>query len=626
MGVVYQAHQTKLDRVVALKVLPAQAGQDPAFAERFTREARALAKLNHPNILTIYDFGQAEGHSYFVMEFVDGVNLRQRLRVGRLHPQEALGIVAQICDALQFAHDVGIVHRDIKPENILLDKTGRVKIADFGIAKLLARKSADYTLTGPMQVVGTLHYMAPEQLENPLGLDHRADIYSLGVMFYEMLTGELPLGRFEPPSRKAPVDPRLDEIVLRTLERDPGRRYQRIGDLKSALAGVVGRQGPHPLQADTAPYQAPAPAAGPPPPPRAPSRSFDVGYQLGSFLATTSGWAIIFCLLGAVAGILPWATLSVLRQSSVRGAHEFVLGIAGWQGVLTTTIFLVLALILILTTRFAAPVPRWRSLLLAAAGAAVVGAAWNYASSIFVQDLELLKMVQSRSATTRVVGLEGSYLAAGQVFTMIFGTGLLFLTALQMRGRRVRRRRRGAVARFLGSSTGWAIVFCLLGTVAVLMPWAVVRLNGNLTPMQGIQTRWDYICGFNIWPGNLTMTLFLAMALYLLITTDFARPPSLARALLLFGIGLAVVLITGLFVSWVSAQDPVFEEWFRPWNPRQRILSWSVEDGPGEFIALIFGAGLLFLGTIQLRAVLLRAPEKPVPRPPSNPSLADAAE
>src|SRR5262249_33439919 len=151
---------------------------------------------------------------YLLMEFVDGVNLRQLIRTGKLPPQEALKIVPQVCEALQFAHDEGVVHRDIKPENILLDKKGRVKIADFGIAKMLGRKPAEYTLTGPWQVVGTLHYMAPEQMEKPLTVDHRADIYSLGVVFYEMLTGELPLGRFVPPSQKVQVDIRLDEVVL----------------------------------------------------------------------------------------------------------------------------------------------------------------------------------------------------------------------------------------------------------------------------------------------------------------------------------------------------------------------------------------------------------------------------
>ena len=147
MGAVYKARQKNLDRIVALKVIPPEAAKDPAFAERFTREARALARLNHPNIVTVYDFGQAGDVYYLLMEYVDGVNLRHALQASRLQPHEALAIVPQICDALQYAHDQGVVHRDIKPENILLDRSGRVKIADFGLAKLLGKGPDDFTLT-----------------------------------------------------------------------------------------------------------------------------------------------------------------------------------------------------------------------------------------------------------------------------------------------------------------------------------------------------------------------------------------------------------------------------------------------------------------------------------------------
>ena len=157
-----------------------------------------LAALNHPNIVTIYDFGQAGGFYYLLMEFVDGLNLRQLLRTRKFTPEEALAIVPTLCDALQFAHDRGIVHRDIKPENLLLDKTGKVKVADFGIAKMLGMAkdgrvgatAAPETVT--QSAVGTPSYSAPEQKTDPQRVDNRADIYSLGVVFYEMLTGELP--------------------------------------------------------------------------------------------------------------------------------------------------------------------------------------------------------------------------------------------------------------------------------------------------------------------------------------------------------------------------------------------------------------------------------------------------
>lgn len=239
MGAVYKARQKQLDRIVALKVLPAEVGQDATFAERFTREACSLAKLNHPQIVSVYDFGQTkEGLYYFIMEFLDGANLRQVMRAGQLKPQEALAIVPQICEALQYAHEEGIVHRDIKPENILLDKKGRVKIADFGLAKLLDRPATMYTLTDPAQKMGTPHYMAPEQIEHPHDVDHRADIYSLGVVFYEMLTGELPLGRFAPPSQKVRMDVRLDEVVLKTLEKEPERRYQHASEVKTDVETI----------------------------------------------------------------------------------------------------------------------------------------------------------------------------------------------------------------------------------------------------------------------------------------------------------------------------------------------------------------------------------------------------
>lgn len=239
MGAVYKARQPTLDRLVALKVLPPAMADGPGFAERFNREARALARLNHPNIVTVYDFGKVGALHYIAMEFVDGTNLREVERAGKLTPEQALAIVPQICEALQFAHNEGVVHRDIKPENLLLDKKGRLKITDFGIAKIIGLPVGKTSLTGAKDVVGTPHYMSPEQIEKPQTVDHRTDIYSLGVVFYEMLTGELPLGRFQPPSRKVHVDVRLDEIVLRTLEKEPERRYQQAGEVKTQVETIA---------------------------------------------------------------------------------------------------------------------------------------------------------------------------------------------------------------------------------------------------------------------------------------------------------------------------------------------------------------------------------------------------
>lgn len=252
MGAVYRARQPGLDRLVAIKVLPPESTTATGFPERFAREARALARLNHPNIVGIYDFGRTAELHFFIMEYVDGVNLRELKRGGRLSAREALQIVPQMCDALQFAHDEGIVHRDIKPENVMVDKRGRVKITDFGLAKLLGKEPENLQLTGAADVMGTPHYMAPEQLDKPRQVDHRADIYSLGVVFYELLTGELPIGKFAPPSRRVEVDVRLDEVVLHTLEREPDRRYQHASDVKSDVETIRLNPGAPPPMTDRA--------------------------------------------------------------------------------------------------------------------------------------------------------------------------------------------------------------------------------------------------------------------------------------------------------------------------------------------------------------------------------------
>jgi hypothetical protein len=255
MGAVYRARQPRLNRCVALKILARGRATDAAFAERFTREAQALARLSHPGIVAVHDFGEAGGHYFLLMEFVDGANLRQVLAEQKLAPAEALAIVPQICEALQYAHHQGVVHRDIKPENILLDQQGRVKIADFGIAKLLGTEAQARHLTGDKDVIGTPHYMAPEQIEKPQTVDHRADIYSLGVVFYEMLTGELPLGKFQPPSRKVQVDVRLDEVVLHALEKEPSRRYQHANQVKTDVEAIAGTP-PHPPATTSSPVLA----------------------------------------------------------------------------------------------------------------------------------------------------------------------------------------------------------------------------------------------------------------------------------------------------------------------------------------------------------------------------------
>jgi serine/threonine protein kinase len=247
MGRVYKVMQPGLGRVAALKVMMPELAKDPSFVERFTREGRALARLQHPNIVSVFDIGETRGYCWLLMEYVDGVNLRQVMQSGSLSPKDALQIIPGVCAALEYAHGQGVLHRDIKPENILLDGSGRVKIADFGVAKLSEVEGRRVTLTVSGSSLGTPAYMAPEQIERPQDVDHRADIYSLGVVFYEMLTGELPLGRFPAPSETKGVDPRFDNVVFRTLEKQRERRYQTAGEMKTQVEQVRGAEGPPPM-------------------------------------------------------------------------------------------------------------------------------------------------------------------------------------------------------------------------------------------------------------------------------------------------------------------------------------------------------------------------------------------
>jgi hypothetical protein len=252
MGAVFRARQRNLDRTVAVKVLLPPPGEVAGWGDRFRREAQALARLQHPGIVTVHDYGQAGELAWLVMELVEGTNLRTLLDEGHLQPSEALAIVPPVCEALQYAHDRGIVHRDVKPENVLLDLDGRVKLVDFGLAKLTANDP--HNLTRSDQAMGTPRYMAPEQLERPLDVDHRADIFSLGVVLYEMLTGQVPAGVVEPPSRKVGSDVRLDQVVMRALQREPAQRYQSAAELETGVRQIepraaAGPVGPRPREA-----------------------------------------------------------------------------------------------------------------------------------------------------------------------------------------------------------------------------------------------------------------------------------------------------------------------------------------------------------------------------------------
>ena len=265
MGEVWRARDTRLDREVAIKVLPASFAQDVDRLRRFKQEALATSALNHPNILTVYDIGDHEGTPYIVAELLEGGELREQLNEGALPVREALNYAKQITQGLAAAHEKGIVHRDLKPENLFITQDGRVKILDFGLAKLKPQQAGaaesqaptQKKITDPGTVMGTVGYMSPEQVRGQ-GVDHRADIFSFGVILYEMLSGKRTFGgesaievmnailKEEPPElaeTNAKISPALDKVVRRCLEKKPERRFQTASDLGFALEALYTSSG-----------------------------------------------------------------------------------------------------------------------------------------------------------------------------------------------------------------------------------------------------------------------------------------------------------------------------------------------------------------------------------------------
>ncbi|MGI9240564.1 MAG: serine/threonine-protein kinase, partial [Verrucomicrobiales bacterium] len=235
------ARDRELDRTVAIKILPPEVGCDAEFQERFRQEATTLANLNHPNIVTLQGAGEREGYFFFVMEFIEGTDLSHLLlRELQLPVERSVDIASQLCDALEYSHEQGVVHRDIKPANILLDEAGRVKVADFGLAKILQVEEQFLpALTRTRSSMGTVQYMAPEQAAGATQLDHRVDVYAIGAVVYEMLTGVVPAGAFDRPSEKVPgLNRSYDDVILRALSSEPERRFQSVAEVRSALIGA----------------------------------------------------------------------------------------------------------------------------------------------------------------------------------------------------------------------------------------------------------------------------------------------------------------------------------------------------------------------------------------------------
>lgn len=232
MGTYYQARHPKLDRLAALKILPVNPDIDAELIANFKKEAKAMARLNHTNIIGIYEFMETDSTLYLVMEFVQGDIFERVINTRSFELTEILAIVTQICAALDYAHKNGVIHRDLRPGNTLFDQNGRVKIGDFGLARLMGEELFRRKMTATNLEMGTMDYVAPEQLEPGHPVDHRADIYSLGMMIYKLLTRTLPRGTFIEPSKLVPnLDPRVDDLVIRCLQRNPDNRYQNITEV-----------------------------------------------------------------------------------------------------------------------------------------------------------------------------------------------------------------------------------------------------------------------------------------------------------------------------------------------------------------------------------------------------------
>ncbi|MEM7011107.1 MAG: serine/threonine-protein kinase [Verrucomicrobiota bacterium] len=245
MGIVWRAKQVSLNREVAIKLMRQEVSADPEFKLRFRREAESMAALRHPNIVSVYDFGETDdGQLYLVMELVEGADLGAIMRAGPTRFREALNYTEQICSALGYAHELGFVHRDIKPANILLQNDGTVKMTDFGLARIGGLEGIDAELTTSGAVVGTPQYMAPEQSQGD-DVDHRSDLFSLGVLIYELLTGSKPVGSWEPPSVKQKgISRKIDHIVAKAMESEPSKRFQSAAEFQDEISSASGSPAP----------------------------------------------------------------------------------------------------------------------------------------------------------------------------------------------------------------------------------------------------------------------------------------------------------------------------------------------------------------------------------------------
>ncbi len=631
MGAVYKARQKKLDRFVAVKILRPESAHDPAFAERFNREARTLARLNHPHIVGVHDFGEIEtvpttgGESaaplyYFLMEYVDGNSLRDVIHSRALRQEEALDVVSQVCDALQYAHDQGVVHRDIKPENILIDRFGRVKIADFGLAKLVVGETADFTLTATHQVMGTPKYMAPEQMQGSHAVDHRADIYSLGVVLYEMLTGEVPLGYFELPSKKANVDARLDQIVLKTLAREPDRRYQSVSELKLAVGQISS------VPAETDPGS-PTVVAGRPargmstimerevdklwrwfgpaeetPAPRA--ESLPIGFML------------LLSVLGIASLFFPWVTVHVPEF-----AFDHVLSGVDLENGITSACLLggfslfLIAISGIRGTRY------WQSTLMTLLS--VLALVW-----VLLVSTEVNQMSYQHDGVFKYYG----NISDGKVFQLAYyvcvaaAIGLVLFSAVSFRHATLHarivaasalhaarasdnasagfiRRETQALIRWLSAPGADKSERPAAMPLAVLLPLWLVGAGFAFVPWVQVDgtdlSRWHILSGFDLWPGILVASGFVFLIFYALAFASREAVSVVSASVMTVT---ALIVLIGL-IAYPSIVRDVSFPLSNGMPVRLRDITHSVNFGPGYFGAIACALVSLMMSAAAFRHV-----------------------
>jgi hypothetical protein len=297
MGAVYAAVQKSLDRSVAIKILPHELSADASFRDGFQAEAKAMARLNHPNLIGVYDFGEVSGMLYIIMEFVPGKSLFHSSHGISIDPAEVIRIVSGICSGLAHAHDSGIIHRDIKPANILLDLNANPKIGDFGLAR-----PADRQIQEGEEIFGTPHYTAPEVVSSPHGVDHRADIFSLGVILHELLTGRLPAEDPRTASAISHCDPRFDAIIRRATDPHPENRYSSAHEIERELHAIATSAGPRALK--TAVHAAPR------------------GIKRRPLKQSSGNPALVFIIIAALVGGVVYLIVPAKKQPPVQTVPE----------------------------------------------------------------------------------------------------------------------------------------------------------------------------------------------------------------------------------------------------------------------------------------------------------------